>query len=127
MMPLNEAAATTFQRLLLFGQTKIQRSESFMAVHIEEIYTIKCGTIYSIAHYYLQNGDMMADPEMEFIKSSIDGELYPISFRQDNLGMHQYSASFSNGELSDVNVELQKDHAVFANDWLSNIKCQQDL
>lgn len=41
----------------------------------------------SVAHYGVQNGDLMADPEMEFLVG--DGEIGPISYRNDYLGVVQ--------------------------------------
>ncbi len=60
-----------------------------MAVHVEMIQSIKGFSTYSIAHYYKQNGDMMADPEMTFVVAL--GLIFPTSFTQHNLGLYQKS------------------------------------
>ena len=41
--------------------------------------------IVSMAHYYVQNGDLMADPEMTFLCGEAGGEfiVMPGSFRND--------------------------------------------
>jgi hypothetical protein len=127
MKPLNKAATATLQGLLSLGQTKVQRSSSFMAVHIEEIASISAGRIYSLAHYYTQNGDLMADPEMEILHSAVDGQFYPISFRMDSLGIHRNSVIFDDGKLSKLNLKMQYDQAAFANKWLRNIAVQQQF
>jgi hypothetical protein len=41
---------------------------AFMAVHVENIGECNMGKLFSIAHYYEQNGDLMKDPDMVFIK-----------------------------------------------------------
>lgn len=43
--------------------------------------------VVSVAHYYEQNGDLVADPEICY---EIDaGMWFPISYRQDSFGIHQ--------------------------------------
>ncbi len=95
-----------------------------MAVHVEMIRSIKGFPAYSIAHYYKQNGDMMADPEMTFV--DVLGLFFPTSFTQHNLGLYQESLIWT-GEGWRLTPSMQKDHASFANQWLQNIKEQQDL
>ena len=41
-----------------------------MALHVEYLHEVPpYGPLYSVAHYYEHNGDMMRDPDMEFLKS----------------------------------------------------------
>ena len=50
------------------GYVKINNSDgSFMSVILEVILEDEKIKIISLAHYYLQEGDLMADPEMCFI------------------------------------------------------------
>jgi hypothetical protein len=46
----------------------------------------------SVAHYSMQAGDAMRDPEMTF-EVGADGEYLPISYTQDNLGISQEAVS----------------------------------
>lgn len=112
-----------------------------MAVHVENIGHIKStgtGNLYSITHYYKQNGDMMRDPEMIFwggrhveIKKGkvVDIETYyPVYFRQDGgIPIEQESVIFEDGKVSGYRPRMQADHTKFANVWMKNIKEQQSL
>ena len=108
-----------------------------MAVHVENIGNIPSngtGNLYSITHYYKQNGDMMRDPEMIFWcgqtinqKCEIVDTYYPVYFRQDNAGIADESVSFENGACIGYRRAMQADHAKFANLWMKNIKEQQRL
>ena len=107
-----------------------------MAVHVEKIDNIPStgtGDLFSITHYYKQNGDMMRDPEMIFWHGRYinrDGEMidtyYPVYFRQDPI-LEEESATFNNGEFAEYRPRMQTEHVQFANMWMRNIKEQQNL
>jgi len=107
-----------------------------MAAHVELIDNVPSsgsGNLYSITHYYKQNGDMMRDPEMIFWhgktvnrKGEMIDTYYPTYFRQDP-AIEQESAIFENGKLTGYSPRMQKDHAIFANQWMKNIKEQQNI
>jgi hypothetical protein len=91
----------------------------FMAVQVEKV-----SFLYSIAHYYKQNGDLMADPKMTFVV--FDGLVYPASFTQHNRGLYEESMIWTKNGWT-LDPALQKSHADFANQWFENIKIQQDI
>ncbi len=95
-----------------------------MAIHIENIGSIKGYPYFSIAHYYKQNGDMVADPEMTFI--NVEGNIYPVNYTQHNLGLFTESIRMVEGSLM-VSKRMQANHVSFANQWMQNIKDQQGL
>jgi hypothetical protein len=95
-------------------------SGGFMAVQVEKI-----NFLYSVAHYYKQNGDLMADPEMTFVV--FDDLVYPASFTQHNLGLYEESMIWRTKGCWTLDPTLQKHHADFANQWFENIKIQQDI
>ena len=99
-----------------------------MAVHVENINTLPAGPIFSITHYYEQNGDLMSDPDMTFLKG-FDGNYYPLSFQQDNVGLYQdVVAEYDDkGNILKYRPRLQMDLVSFANMWMKNIKEQQRL
>ena len=99
---------------------------TFMTVHVECIGTCNLGPIYSVAHYYEQNGDLMRDPDMEFIKGG-DGEYYPISFWQDSPVIRDEPLTWKDGEVIAFHPKRQAALATFANTWMRNIKEQQGL
>ena len=100
---------------------------TFMTVHIEYVTVCKLGAIYSVAHYYTQNGDLMRDPEMEFIQGE-DGEFYPISFWQDSPVIRDEPLTWdASGEVVEYNWIRQAALVTFANMWMRTIKEQQGL
>ena len=99
---------------------------AYMAVHVDALGPFAdYGPSYSVAHFYEQEGDLMADPDMVFVHGQ-DGEWYPISYRQDGLGIDQISARNEGGRVL-VSPRLQADHAVFAGQWMRNVGQQQGL
>ena len=99
---------------------------TFMTVHVECVGNSNLGVIYSVAHYYTQNGDLMRDPDMEFIKGG-DGEYYPISFWQDAPTIRDEPVTWKDGDISGYNEKRQAGLVTFANTWMKNIKEQQGL
>ena len=86
------------------------------------------GKIYSIAHYYEQNGDLMRDPEMTFLVNDYDKKVYPISYQTDGIfGGYEEGAIFENDLLTGIRKQLNNAHKNFANTWMTNIEMQQSL
>lgn len=131
MKPINKQAQKIFDRLTaglgVFASRKIENSESFMPVSVQHLQDTDLGPIFSISHYYEQNGDLMADPDMTFLQSSADGRVYPLSFRQDGgLPINQESVTLNeDGTSFTYRPRMQRDHATFAGQWMENIKQQQ--
>ncbi len=108
---------------------KIQNnpSKSIMAVHVEMINKNTLGPVFSVAHYYKQAGDLMRDPDMTFLCGA-DGNYYPLSYRQDSLGIDQDAIIWDeNGDIKGFNAKMQAELTSFANGWMKNIKDQQKL
>jgi len=72
----------------------------------------------SLTHYYLQNGDLVPDPDMQI---EIDFEKH-----STNAVTFQNCMIFQTVHLSDgeINLKLQKDLNLFLHDWLKNLKAQ---
>ena len=89
-------------------------------------------TTYSLSHSYLQNGDLMRDPEMVFILVDNRSDekdfhgigIYPQMYQQDNLGLYEESVTIENGQIKSFIKTWQHSHCNFANLWLKNIKQQ---
>ena len=77
----------------------------------------------SMAHYYEQMGDLMADPDMEFIFEQAKQELRPRTFQQDNMGVYQTV------EREDGSVNFLKENELsrFTETWLKNLHDQEYL
>ena len=111
-------------------QTIDNSKGTFMAVHVEFINKLNnglVGDVFSVAHYYEQNGDMMRDPDVEFLRNG--GKFYPIYFRQDGAGgKDEEVLSFDiGGHVQGYRKALQADIASFCKMWMQNIKEQQGL
>ncbi len=131
MRTLNKQSTQTMNKMVEMledGYIKIDNTgASFMPVSVEQIFESEKYRIFSVAHYYEQNGDLMADPEMCFINLKAVGTYLPSYFKQAGLGMEQESIIMENGEIKGYRAKMQADHTSFANMWLRNIKNQQNL
>lgn len=140
MRLLNKKATEIFNRLIqpiLADPKKISHvwdehgytkkwDGGIMAVHVEHIGSRFGYPAFSIAHYYKQNGDMMRDPEMIFVK--VGNQVFPCMFQQDGW-WPRYEESARQDEVGGImlNRKMQRDHAVFAGQWLKNIAMQQSI
>lgn len=140
MKKINQQAVKTFCKLLdrMGIQTYFKfTSEGFMPLVMEqvgELLTTPYGTgqLYSLAHYYEQNGDLMRDPEMVFIvvdnrKDPKDYEfigIYPQLFQQDSLDIYEESVNIVHNNVTTYKPAWQAAHVTFANQWLKNIQQQ---
>ena len=132
MKTLNATSTTTLNKMvemMVEGYIKIDNTgSSFMPVSVETIFNSEKYLIVSVAHYYSQNSDLMADPEMLFIKVKAHNVYFPSYFKQDGImGSEQESVIMENGEIKGYRAKLQAEHTVFANTWVRNIKQQQNL
>lgn len=77
----------------------------------------------SFCHYGEQNGDLMRDPEMNFLR--INGEYYPSYFRNDYLGVEEFSLTYDdNGKPEGVKPKMQRNQAIFTGQWALNLREQ---
>ena len=74
----------------------------------------------SLSHYYLQNGDLMSDPDMELIIDTKNRQVHADTFRQDSMAVNMRVTD--NGGLR--NEDLAEELNVFLEDWLTNVKAQ---
>jgi hypothetical protein len=71
----------------------------------------------SMAHNFVQNGDLMADPDMEIRIYPYAGFVEALTYQQDSLGIYQVVYP----EPGKVYPKLKKDLNRFLNQWLSNL------
>jgi len=74
----------------------------------------------AISHYYEQNSDQMADPDMEFVFDREAGTLAARTYQQDGLGVFQRVED----DGGRVNTALERQLNSFARDWFRNIRGQ---
>ena len=75
----------------------------------------------SVAHYFEQNGDLIADPEIVF---ALVGDWYPVEIQQVLGGWRQFLAKDAQGRLICCNPRGQADVTTFADLWARNIEAQ---
>ena len=143
MKSLNKQATRIFTRITT-GLTSIgdhgkigEDCGAFMAVCVELLdvpavldWPPKSSAVIALAHYFKQNGDMCADPDMTFlVVGPSDGSplaVFPMTFDQSLPPRYDVSAWFEGGQLMSKR-NLQADLTRFANMWMKNIGAQQDL
>ncbi len=99
----------------ILGRSK---KTGFMDLILELLY-VKNGLFYiSLSHYYKQNGDMIADPDME-IRVDIEHRMIEALAYQDAI---QYSVVYEhNGDKVLINPKEKKDQNSFLTQWLRNL------
>jgi hypothetical protein len=95
---------------------------TFMPVVVEVVDSVRLGLVVSVAHYFEQNSDLMADPEVTFLVTA--DEVFPLTFYQPPFS--DVAAKFEDGRLL-VSKRRQGDLTRFCNQWMRNIAEQQDL
>jgi hypothetical protein len=158
MKTLSKPATLTFQKILqeMNGKEylKLNRApDAFMPLTIERLTDIPdfpAGPVvmYSLAHYYKQNGDLVPDPEMTFAATRHAIQDFAIRQKAEKQPPHPHTPStqtlqvypmtFQNAWYYNEGIffaftkwvyhhSRQSDMTRFANLWLKNIKWQQDL
>ena len=85
--------------------------------HLEWIDT----DVIAVSHTYVQNGDLMRDPEMTFRVDREKGALEPLTFRQDG-SIQLYQEVYP--EPGKWIPKLRSDLNTFVQQWLKNISQQ---
>lgn len=136
LVPLNENGKANVQRikqkdisnenykllqkiapLIITGESDYMRftaGEHMMPLTIEVIDEHRI----AMSHHYELNGDMMADPDMEFMIDIDNERLNARTYQQDNLMIYQ-EIELNNNEV--INTDLEKQLNDFTNQWLNNI------
>jgi len=76
--------------------------------------------LISIAHNFIQNGDVMADPDMELFVDFKNQVVSSRTYQLDSLGIFQEVLKYGINE----NKKLKRELNLFLNGWLDNIKNQ---
>ena len=131
MTTLNKKATAIFLNIVKFcdtseeGHVKFQKDNGFMPLSVELLYKTKSYNMYSFAHYYKQNGDLVPDPDMCFLQNRENpSQIYPASF-QNAIAYTQAAEIDETGNAIVLSAAQMKDLAIFANIWMSNIYEQQ--
>ena len=92
------------------------KAEGYMDLNIEKIGDCKL----ALSHYGKQNGDCMADPDMEIRIHREMKMIEALNFQNDYMGVYQVVYP----EPGKVYPKLKKELNSFLNQWLTNIKHQ---
>jgi hypothetical protein len=81
------------------------------------------GLLISVMHFYLQNGDVMRDPDVEVEVLPGTEDWLPVSYRQDNLGIFRQAVTTEGGVVR-FNHGLVADVKRFLEVWDRNLREQ---
>lgn len=103
---------------VLRGETEsksFEAGQSFMPLTVESVGENRI----AISHYYTQNGDSFADPDMEFVFDHEAKTLNARTFQQDNL--NRFEQVVIDGVVDEA---LESELNDFASQWFQNIREQ---
>jgi hypothetical protein len=97
----------------------------YMAVHVEHLDSAcAAGAVFSVTHYFEQNGDLVPDPDMTFLRG-LDKDWFPLTYQ--NQFAYRVGAEIEDGQIVRVDAREQADQTAFASVWMRNIREQQGL
>ncbi|MCG7847639.1 MAG: DUF1249 domain-containing protein [ANME-2 cluster archaeon] len=104
---------------LKFDEYLKLKSGSFMDLNIDHLShkDDDRSIVISLAHNYNQNGDVMADPDMEIRIIPSMKMVEALTFQQDNMGIYQQVYLEDGRFYPSLKIELNK----FLNSWLKNL------
>ncbi len=124
--PLPKAAQVILNKLLAKigeGQTTVKIDNApgaFMAVVVEKL----TDSTFSVSHYYEQNGESVADPDMMFYRNSANNEIYAVDLTQ-NTGNYTQAIWLQGDRIEKFAPRTNRELNQFAAMWMQNIKVQQ--
>lgn len=94
------------------------KNDPYMDLNVNRLYTDKKDVLrISLSHNFVQNGDLMADPDMEIYIHKNLKMIEALTYRLDSLGIYQIVYP----DEKTVYPKRKKDLNRFLNQWLSNI------
>lgn len=129
MKSINKTASAVLDTLtagLEPGESaKFDNGGEFMAVHVDAI----APGLFRVGHYFEQNGDLVPDPEMLFLRSEVDGERYwlPVETRFAIGSVHRALELDEANKVTGVYRRSFSEACSFTGMWMKNIKYQQGL
>ena len=118
----------------LGSHQEINNSDVFTPLTVECVDEIDQGRfkgkVYSFAHCSIQNGDVMYDPEITYLKVDCDEEdlFIPLTFTNHYVGAFQEVFKFTTaGALDSYRGRTLTELKSFTTNWFKQIKDQQQL
>ncbi len=105
------------------GYLKLENNKAFMPLVVELIGFNQM----SVAHYGLQNGDLMRDPEIVFYKK--DNSFFPVFCQNDYVGLYSVAMEWLDEQGFSIVNEQNYNNMItlFNSAWSNNIISQQEL
>jgi hypothetical protein len=102
-----------------FQEAKKLKSGSYMDLNLDYLTKTEKGIVIAMAHNFIQNGDVMADPDMEIRIIPQMKMVEALSYRQDAVGINQqvYADETETRFYPRVKKELNS----FLGTWLKNL------
>ena len=98
------------------------KSGGYMDLNIDFLYEEDGRYTIAIAHNYIQNGDVMCDPDMEISIIPEMKMVEALTFRQDGTyPVNQAVYSYDENENKLVNPRLKTELNKFLNMWMGNV------
>ena len=122
MKKINKTSLKVFNQLvegLAPGESRKIENAPYMALSVEHL----TEDTFSLTHYFESNGDLVADPDMEFYRDS-EGDVYPMAIQQVVGGYTKAIILDETGKPSGFKKQAQADLKSFADMWFRNIKVQ---
>ncbi len=94
------------------------KSNGYMDLVIEKLWTSKTGIVISMTHYHEQNGDLVPDPDMQ-IKLLTELKAAEALTYQDSFGYQEVYP-----EPGKINPKFKRSLNDFLGQWLTNLKNQ---
>lgn len=91
---------------------------NYMPLSFDTLLTNDSVTVIALAHNYKQNGDLIADPDMQ-IAIHKHGMAEALTYQQDNLGIYQQVYDTFPAPRQ-MRTRLKKELNSFLNQWLKN-------
>jgi uncharacterized protein YqiB (DUF1249 family) len=102
-----------------FKEAKKMKSGTFMDLNIDFLISTDKGIVISMAHNFVQNGDVMADPDMEIRIVRNAHMVEALSYRQDAMCINNHV--YTDETETQFDVQLKKELNSFLNTWLKNL------
>ena len=102
-----------------FKEAKTMKSGAFMDLNLDFLISTEKGIVIAMAHNFVQNGDVMADPDMEIRILKGAQTVEALSYRQDSMGINQQV--YTDETETKYYPKLKKELNSFLNTWLKNL------
>jgi len=96
------------------------KSGGFMDLTVELLSEKEPFYKLSMTHYGEQNGDLMADPDMEIMVDTEKKQVCPLTFRNDYVGVNQRVYDYEGNKNTALHIDLLE----FLKQWTENIIMQ---